>query len=214
MWFKRTYFEPSTRIPLVFAGPDRWVRHQRVSEAVSLVDLFPTFLELAGLEDWQEVQETVDGDSLCGYLKGASQPGKGHALCEYYSEGVCQPMRMVVRDGHKYVYVHHEAPLLFDLACDPDELHNRIDDPAYADRLAELVALAHEDWDPDDMRDKVIESQRRRQLINEAMSQGRAEHWDVQPHFEASEQYVRKYDSQRTNALMRYPRVDTQDATR
>jgi choline-sulfatase len=211
MWFKRTYFEPSTRIPLVFAGPDGYVRKQRVPEAVSLVDLFPTFLELAGLEDWQEVQETVDGDSLCSYLKGTSRLRKDHALCEYYSEGVCQPMRMVIRDNMKYVYVHKETPLLFDLTSDPQELHNCIDDPAYACQLAELIGLAHDGWDPEDMREKVIESQRRRQLINEAMNQGRAEHWDVQPHFDASEQYVRRYDSQRTNTVMRYPRVNEQE---
>ena len=207
MWFKRTYFDPSTRVPLVFSGPDRYVLRQRVRGAVSLVDLFPTFLELAGLEDRQAVQETIDGDSLCGFLSGMSRPVKDYALSEYYSEGVFQPMRMVVRDRVKYVYVHEETPQLFDLACDPLELRNCIQDPAYAGRLAELRGLAHDNWDPGAMREAVIENQRRRRIINEAMKHGRGEHWDVQPHFTAAEQYVRRYDSQRTNALMRYPRV-------
>jgi choline-sulfatase len=204
MWYKRTYFEPSTRVPLLFCGPGV-ARGQRVSQAVSLVDLLPTFAEMAGLEDWQETESSVDGDSLCGLLRKEKRDWKNYALAEYYSEGVCQPMRMVVRGGYKYVYVHQEPPQLFDLARDPHEQHNCIDDPAYADRLAELQYIAHRNWDPDEMRARVITSQQRRQVINQAMAVGRPEHWDEQPHIDATEQYVRRYDAAQTSRRMRYP---------
>jgi choline-sulfatase len=115
---------------------------------------------------------------------------------------------MAVRDKLKYVYVDDEAPQLFDLATDPHELVNRIDDPAYAERLAELKQIVHEGWDPDEIRERVIRSQRRRAQINEAMVVGRPDVGDVQPHFDAAEQYVRTQDSQATNAKMRYPRMD------
>ena len=39
---------------------------RRVGQTVSLVDLFPTFVELAGLEDGNDLEAQVDGDSLCG----------------------------------------------------------------------------------------------------------------------------------------------------
>ena len=207
MWFKRTYFDPSSRVPLLFSGAEHALSGQCVTETVSLVDLFPTFLELADMEDWQEVQEGIEGDSLYGLLKGEGRPWKNYALSEYYSEGVCQPMRMAVRNDLKYVYVRSEAPQLFDLTNDPHELNNCIDDPAYADRLAELKRLVHSGWDPDTIREEVIQSQQARRFINEAMGHGRPEHWDISPHFDASEQYVRKHDSQFTNAYLRYPRV-------
>jgi choline-sulfatase len=181
---------------------------------VSLVDLLPTFAEMAGLEDWPEVQASVDGDSLCGLLRGGGQDWKNYALAEYYSEGVCQPMRLAVRSGCKYVYVHQEEPLLFDLTRDPNELHNCINDPAYADRLGELEQIVHRGWDASEMRARVIESQQRRHTINQAMAQGRPEHWDEQPHLDATEQYVRRYDAAQTSRRMRFPRFNDSEGSR
>jgi len=208
MWFKRTYFDPSTRVPLIIAGAGDIPAGKTVSETVSLVDLFPTFLEISGLHDWREVERQVDGNSLCGLMRGNSERWKDYAISEYYSEGVCQPMRMAVRGTLKYVYVHREAPQFFDLAADPHEQTNCIGDPAYAERLADLKRLVHEGWDAEAMRERVIESQQRRAAINEALAVGRPEAWDVQPHFDATKEYVRKENSQVTNARMRYPRAD------
>jgi choline-sulfatase len=206
MWFKRTYFDPATRVPLLVRGPGVR-RGQRITQAASLVDLLPTLAELAGLPDWREVEASADGDSLCGLLRGEGRGWKNVALSEYYSEGVCQPMRLAVRDGIKYVYVHQEAPLLFDLNRDPHELENRIDDPAYAGRLETLERIVHDGWDGNAIRARVIESQQRRRVINEAMAQGRHERWDVQPHFDATEQYVRHYDAAETSRRKRFPAV-------
>ena len=41
MWFKKHFFEPAMRIPLLIHAP--WIKPQRISELVSLVDLLPTF---------------------------------------------------------------------------------------------------------------------------------------------------------------------------
>ena len=201
MWYKRTYFDPSTRVPLLFRGPEVCAG-QRVSEAASLVDLFPTFLELGELKDFDAVQETVDGDSLCEVLAGNMSGWKDFALSEYYSEGVCQPMRMGVSGGLKYVYVHDEAPQLFDLKKDPNEEQNCIDDAAYADRLDKLKRGVHEGWNPAMMREAVIESQQRRHVINEAQD----DTWDVQPSFDASKQYVRGEGASDASRRLRLPR--------
>ena len=205
MWFKRTYFDPSTRIPLLFRGPGVAPGRRR-TEAVSLVDLLPTFAEIAGLEDWEEAEQTADGDSLCGMLRDdTARPWKDYALSEYYSEGVCQPMRMAVRDGLKYVYVHEEEAQLFDLKADPHETENRIGDPAYASRLEELMSLVHDGWDPEALRARVLDSQQRRRVINEAMSLGRTEPYDVRPHFDVTRQYVREHDAAETSRRRRFP---------
>lgn len=205
MWFKRTYFDPSTRIPLVVSGPG--VAKGRVDQTVSLVDLYPTLIELADLGDRDEVGETLDGHSLMGLLNGTDPNWKNYAVSEYYSEGVCQPMRMAVRDRLKYVYVHDEAEQLFDLNADPNEMCNEIANAEYADRLSDLRTLVHQGWDPVEMRTRVIRSQRRRRWINEAP---RAEHevWDVQPQIDASRQYVREHDAQETSRRLRFPRTD------
>lgn len=205
MWFKRTYFDSSTRVPLLVRGPSA-ASNTRVAQTVSLIDLFPTLLEIAGLEEREQVQEDVAGDSLCQLLQGGDPDWKDYALGEYYSEGVCQPMRMAVRDQLKYVYVHQEKPQLFDLAADPHEQHNCVADPAYAERLGFLTNLVHHGWDPDAMRARVLESQQQRRWINQAMARGRTHPWDGQPDFDAATQYVRQYDAQETSRRLRYPR--------
>jgi choline-sulfatase len=203
MWYKRTYFDPSTRVPLIFSGPGVRVG-QRVAEAASLVDLFPTFLDLGGLKDFDAVQETVDGDSLCGVLAGKLSGWKNFALSEYYSEGVCQPMRMGVSGGLKYVYVNDEASQLFDLKKDPHEKVNCIDDLYYACQLNDLKKKVHKGWDPVTMRKEVIASQQRRQVINEAQN----DTWDVQPSFDASKQYVRGEGASDASRRLRLPKFE------
>jgi choline-sulfatase len=205
MWFKRTYFDPSTRVPLIFSGPGIR-RDHRCEETVSLVDLFPTFLDIAGLPDVSDVVQKVDGDSLWNLLSDEDTAWKDYAVSEYYSEGVCQPMRMAVRNQLKYVYVHEEAPQLFDLAQDPHEVHNCIADPVYADRLDELKSMVHEGWDPTEVRAKVIESQQMRRYVNEAEATGGNDSWDVRPSFDPAEQYVRRYDAQETSRRMKLPK--------
>lgn len=205
MWFKRTFFDPSVRVPLIFAGGDL-PKGSRVGQTVSLVDLFPTFLEWGDLPDWKAVETAVRGDSLGGLSSNSESEWKDCAVVEYYSEGVYQPMRMAVGDHLKYVYVHDEAPLLFDLKKDPHEQNNCIADDTYAERLVNLKFAVHEGWDPARVREHVLASQHRRQVINEAVSHGRQDVWDVQPHFDASEQYVRKMNAQETSRALRFPR--------
>jgi choline-sulfatase len=191
MWFKRTFFEHSTRVPLIVRNPHHASGGRRISQTVSLLDLYPTFLDLCEVPDRDRVAELVDGHSLAPSFRGESLAAPNHALCEYYSEGSLQPLRTVVRDRLKYVYVHEQPPLLFDLMSDPHEQTNRIDDPAYASRLAELRGIVHNNWNPDETHRRILASQRDRRWINEAMAHGRRESWDVQPHFDARQQYVR-----------------------
>lgn len=211
MWFKRTYFEDSVRVPLIVAGTDRVQPGSRLEREVSLVDLMPTFLEVAGLEDHPVVGEGLDGESLCGMLAGRDERRTPGILSEYYSEGVVQPMRMAVRDRLKYVYVHEHAEQLFDLRADPDELVNCIDDPSYAERLAELRRMVHDGWDAAQMREQVIAGQQRRQWIKEAQRDGDKPVWDVTPSFDPSQQYVRENNAQITNESRRVAPRDLDD---
>jgi choline-sulfatase len=203
MWFKRTYFDPSTRVPLIFAGTSKIREGHRSGQTVSLVDLFATFAELTDLDGSQEIVDASDGDSLCELLQGRTEGWKDHAISEYMSEGVVEPMRMAVRNSLKYVFVHDQPPLAFDLKSDPNELKNVVDDPNYSERLSELKQLVHHNWEPELEREKILASQRDRRYINQA---GHAS-WDVHPDVYSAGQYVRENNSQRVNEQLRYPRV-------
>lgn len=204
MWFKRTYFDNSVRVPLVIAGTDRVAPGTRLKKEVSLVDLMPTFLDLAGLEDLDAVTDGLAGESLGPMLVGTDERQSAGVISEYYSEGVVQPMRMAVCNGLKYVHVHEHEEQLFDLAEDPDELNNCIGEDRYSDALKSLKAMVHDNWDPVMTRRRVITSQQQRLKIRETGQPG----WDVAASFDPGRQYVRKKNAQVTNIEQRVPRVD------
>ena len=67
------------------------------------------FLDVAQLPDAQETTAQLDGDSLMPLLHGEDAKWKDVAISDYCSEGACQPMRMAVGGGWKYVYVDEEG---------------------------------------------------------------------------------------------------------
>ncbi len=214
MWFKRTFFEDSIRVPLIFAGPGISAGNS-VGEEVSLLDLFPTFLDLAGASADQPhflplppgMGAKTRGASLTPFLRGdADAGGRRGVLTEYFSEGVCQPMRAAIQHRLKYVHVHEEPELLFDLETDAHETVNRIEDPAYADRLQSLKTIVHENYDPAAMREAILASQQRRRRLHRLTTETGAASWDVQPDIDPATQYVRTQDAQATNAARRFPR--------
>ena len=69
---KGSAYEGGVRVPLVIAGPSRLRmigEGRRVSIPVSVIDLFPTLLELAGIEMPIEHAPTVDGHALTKVLR-------------------------------------------------------------------------------------------------------------------------------------------------
>ncbi len=119
-YLKLTHFEASARVPLIVSGPDV-LKAQRVSRPVSLVDLTPTFLDLAGSDTAGE----LDGCSLSADLFGGTSIHPGTVLAEYHST-TCPTGAFLLREGDwKYHVFAGFAPLLFNLKDDPDELLDR-----------------------------------------------------------------------------------------
>ena len=163
LFYKKTFFEWAARVPLIMAGAG--VAPGRVARPVSLVDILPTFCELAGVAPLEAC-----GQSL---LSGVPAPVFG----EYLAEGVNAPYFMI-RDGdYKLLWAADDPPVLYHLPTDPDERQNVAGHAAHADALTRLVALAHDTWDSDAIRAAVIDNQNRRRLVGQA---GPAQ-WDHAP---------------------------------
>jgi choline-sulfatase len=180
LWYKMSFFEPSVRVPLIVRAPGR-LAPGRVADPVSQLDVVPTLLELAGVNG----DGDLDGVSL---LRGAA--GRD-VLSEYLAEGVTAPAVMIRRGAHKYVWCEGDPEQLYDLEADPAELTNLAADPAHAALCASLRAAVAQRWDLADLERRVLESQRRRRLVVDALSRGSRTAWDFQPHVDASRQYVR-----------------------
>lgn len=186
MYYKKTFFEWSSRVPLIFWAPGR-LEARKVSEAVSLLDILPTFADIGGVLD--QVLET-DGTSLLPSLSG--DPVTERTIpAEFLAEGVFDPTFLLIKDRLKLFYSEIDPPLLFDLESDPNELINQAATPAYADVLTEMLDMARDAWDADALKRQIIADQNRRRLIQKAHQIGVPPVWDYQPYTDASQQYVR-----------------------
>lgn len=187
MWFKRTFYEWSARVPFIVSAPERYPQGRCVSEVSSLVDLFPTLLDMAGLPP----AENIDGHSAARLLTGDDPDWKDEAVIDFTSAGAIHPWRAVRQGRYKYVSVHTADPLLFDLENDPDEWHNLAGKPEVADIEASLRQRVEEEWDGAAIEEDELLAQRERLFIRAALQQGTPIHWDAQPFYDASDQHTR-----------------------
>jgi choline-sulfatase len=176
---KRCFYEWSVRVPLVLRLPGGDRAGTRVAAPVSLLDLAPTFLELAGAPP-----AASDGSSLLDAREDRI------VFSEYHVEKVRAPCFMARKGRYKLIHVHGHDSRLFDLEADPGEwtdLAGRDEHRAIEGELRDAVL---ERFDPEAIAAAGAESVRRRELIARAMARNDT-HWDHQPVFDARRQYVR-----------------------
>ncbi len=161
MWRKSNFREWSARIPVIFSWPGRFTAGCREQGVISLVDVVATFLDIAGAP----MDDSLDGDSFLPLLTEDAAAWKDEAFCEYLAHGVAGPMAMLRRGRYKLNYSLGDAPELFDVEADPDELNDLAQDPAYASVRDALERDLLGRWNPEALDQQVRASQRARKLI-------------------------------------------------
>jgi len=201
-WYKQYFYEWSSRIPLIVSCPSRF-KQARVEENVSLADILPTVMDLATNNgDWEAVAP-LDGNSLTAMLDGDSAKWDDTVISEYTGEGACAPCRMIRRGFHKLIYTHGFPDLLYDLEADPDELENLAEDAAHSKLLKELRDALLKDWNPDEINDRILRSQRDRRFIQDTT--GGEPTWAFKLREDDDRRYVRNSGAVQTKAKARYP---------
>jgi arylsulfatase A-like enzyme len=129
-------YDPLVKVPLLAKFPAASAggarRGERSEALVSLVDLAPTILAACALAPAEQSPPGLD----------LADPGAGRD-CVFAENRTFGPVAMARTRTHKLLLSgdHDRAPdALFDLAADPHELDNRIDDPGSARPLSELRA--------------------------------------------------------------------------
>ncbi|MCL6505285.1 MAG: sulfatase-like hydrolase/transferase [Pirellulales bacterium] len=127
-------YEGSVRVPLIIRAPGIARLQGRCEAPVSSLDLPVTILTLAGMappHDWP-------GRDLLPLLRGKPNHGIDHAVCEWADEHSDRfghlAYRLVRTPRFKLIVWKdpHRTSEFYDLAADPLEQHNRIDDSALA----------------------------------------------------------------------------------
>jgi arylsulfatase A-like enzyme len=136
-WCKHTLSEQVMRVPLI-------VRHPRASQGVTadgvveLLDLFPSFCDMAGLP----VPDSLDGKSFLPLLKNPGAGGKAGAFCQFGNG------RTVRTLGWRLVERNDGSSELYDHSNDPDEYRNVISHTANEPTVRQLHAMLEAEFGP------------------------------------------------------------------
>ena len=187
LYYKKTFFEWSSRVPLIFWAPSKF-KPQRIATPVSLLDLLPSFVELGGGGTGDIL--ACDGRSLVPALTGQGLADELVAG-EFLAEGIFDPTFMLRLGPHKLLYSEVDPPVLYDLALDPDERQDLASNPAHKEILDHLMRHAKALWHGQEIKERIIADQNRRRLIDKAHKIGTPPVWDYQPVRDASKEWVR-----------------------
>ena len=169
---------------MILNFPDGWAAGTKCRQPVSLIDLVPTLLQLAGVEGWLP----MDGRSLLPCIEGRETARE--AFSESHTNGVYEPCFMIRKGQYKYVYIRNEDGQLFDLEQDPGEWNNLCGNPAYREVELELRSRILDTFDPDAIEDELQMSLLNRAVVKQT-TQVNETHWDYSPPFDATKQYCR-----------------------
>jgi len=205
MWFKQSFYEWSVTIPLIIKIPGQKSR-ARAPELTSLVDLLPTFVDIATNGEALEPVSDLDGNSLLPLMRSDSADWNNRVISEYTGEGVIAPCRMIRRDNIKLIYTHGHPDLMYDLDADPHELENIIDHPDYEKVAAKMKAELLADWDPEAVLQSCLQSQKERLFIQNT-TQG-IPHWAYVARDGDGARFIRNDSAVGTKAKARYPFIE------
>ncbi|MCC6145168.1 MAG: sulfatase-like hydrolase/transferase [Candidatus Hydrogenedentes bacterium] len=145
-WQKSVFYEASARVPLLMRLPSiTGASGRRIATPVGLIDLFPTFCELAGVA----TPDTCGGTSLLPLLRSATIDRDA-----IFSESVVlkepEHAGCMIRTGRwKYNTYLDGAEELYDLDADPGEWINLAAAPAHRAVLDDLRRRVVAFWQPE-----------------------------------------------------------------
>ena len=136
-WTKGPYwFDGALRVPGIIAAPGLLPAGRTTDGLVETIDLLPTLGELAGVK----MPPTVQGRSCAPLLRGARDTHRPDVYAEHHDHHQCGDRMFQLRTARHRLVHYADRPYgeLYDLEQDPDALHNRWADPAYATVKHEL----------------------------------------------------------------------------
>lgn len=134
-WHKTTLWEEATRVPLIVNAPG----HQAgvCNRPVSLLDLYPTLIDLAGLE----TIEAHDGVSLVPLLENPKSQWNRPAVIEFQRGNAA-----VRSDRYRYIRYHDGGEELYDHNTDSHEWHNLAASKEHLAIKQQLAGWITKDW--------------------------------------------------------------------
>ncbi len=118
-WRKFTLWDQATRIPLIMRAPKVTTPKSTTNQPVSLVDIYPTLIDLCGLS---MPNHKLSGESLVPLLKNPSTTKKSPAFVTYGKGN-----DSVIDERWRYIRYVDNTEELYDHQVDPNEWFNLSD---------------------------------------------------------------------------------------
>lgn len=131
-WHKFTLWERSTHVPLVIVAPGITEPGSICNKPVSLLDLYPTLIELCGLPKKPE----LEGHSLLPLLKNPDAEWDHAAITTHGKDN-----HAVRTEFYRYIRYADGKEELYDHRNDPNEWTNLAEDDQYKDLKQDLRIL-------------------------------------------------------------------------
>ncbi|OGV56732.1 MAG: hypothetical protein A2017_09705 [Lentisphaerae bacterium GWF2_44_16] len=131
------HFEETHHIPFIMRMPGAQKAARRIDKLISLADVYPTILKLAG----SNVPEGGHGASLLPVIDGkCSDDWREYVVTEFNGLANSLITQRTLRCGDwKYGFNNSGEDELYNLAIDPWEMKNIINDPSVEKQLTELM---------------------------------------------------------------------------
>ena len=118
---KHTVYERSSSVPLIIAGP-KLPSGQRTNRVASLLDLYPTLVDLAGLP----ANPKNEGRSLKPLLENPETPWPYVSIIQMNKDHFA-----IQGERFRYIRYNDGSEELYDHQVDLDEIHNLANNPEY-----------------------------------------------------------------------------------
>ncbi|MEM0898303.1 MAG: sulfatase-like hydrolase/transferase, partial [Verrucomicrobiota bacterium] len=133
-WGKHTLWERSSSVPFIWAGPGI-AKDVKTDLTASLIDMYPTFVELCGLPS---PHQKLEGQSLAKTLKNPGEAEDRSVFLPHMHPGEYA----VINRDWRYIRYGEDGEELYNLQEDPHEWTNLASAPEHAARMAAMRKVA------------------------------------------------------------------------
>jgi arylsulfatase A-like enzyme len=138
-WGKHTLWERTSNIPLIYSGKNI-AKGANVDATVSLIDMYPTFIDLCDLP----AVDGLDGTSLAETLWDPSTARDRNVLLPYMDPGGYA----IINRSWRYIHYSDDTEELYNVEDDPHEWDNLASSPDHAQVKQQLGASAPDKFAP------------------------------------------------------------------
>jgi len=126
-WRKHALWDVSTRTPLIISVPEGGSKGQLCHRPVSLIDLYPTLVDLCGLPE----KDGLDGQSLKPLLRNPNQKWHRPVVMTYGFKN-----HAIQTERWRYIRYADGSEELYDMKNDPNEWTNLAAADGHVERMA------------------------------------------------------------------------------